>query len=653
MADNVDEVDSDIECDNEHETYDNNNNIDNIISNFNKDTHNISNKSCIYIACKERNIELIKILLEDYNKIDENAYFLVCSNGDIEILDLILEYNKYKNKLDIHTNNEFGLKIACRNNRLEIIKYLIKFGRLNNNRFNIHINDDEIVKIACKYNYIDIVKYIFEQYNGYKRTYTINNEYIQILYSACKSNNIELINYLIEYINCCKMSIKVFTNMFIIAMCYCNTEIIKYLFDKFPNNIRQMKPLTYLINESTRDRLDTIKYFLEDIIIDRKYYIPFFSNNICYNILCDACRYGYINITKYILNYSKKYNIKLDYDMNYECSTFNNACRSGNIELVKLLINITQPTYKFIKYGLNKACICGNYEIVIYLIDLIKQKNIIFNMTDFQYNENIFLNSIKSNNVEIIKLLFKSNSILTPKIKMLCIQMNNHEGFYDSCCIGNFEIFNFLFDYTKKINKPFDIHANIRKLILSAMKSDNISFINYLMCLDKDKTYSIIKGIICNNIILNYINHKITLQYIIEYCFRNNISFNSPFEIKLHKLIEHYCRCGYILYCNFDMIKYIIYLLKHNYNKHKYRLFMFDNCHYPEAVNHGLLKHISNWYDFIFIKKSIKYNSINYIKINTQTNCTHIHRSIINNNLVCIKCYNNLNVIHNYIFFIT
>jgi len=599
-------------------------------------------KSLLYIACKERNIDLIKSILNSCNKIDEEAYFLVCSNGDVETLKLILEYNKYKNKLDIHINNEYSLKIACKNNRLNIIEHLIEFGESNNNKFNVNINDYEIIKMACKCNYVDIVKYIISY---------VNNRYIQIIYSACISNNSELIDYIISFFNLTDMLDNIdiiLHNMFYIATRNDCLEIIKYLLNKYPK-INYMSVSKIYIYSSINDNTNIVHYLFGNIDLYSQHChdstdLLVINNTqnvltkIFESLLNDSCEKGCINIVKYIINCSEKNNIQLDLKGIYDKGPFYYACRSNNIELVQFIIQYTQYDELYIIAGLKQACTMGNYDIVKYLLDIIIQCNITY--TDFEY---LFVVSCKSTNTKLTCYILSYNS----DINNIDVHCFDDQLLYMSCMTGNLDMFKLLYDYSIKINSPFDIHNNLHILLSCVCNSNNIDFIDYLVKYNKENTYNVLKSIINEthtySNILYSVSRKIILQYLIEYCFYNNIVIYSSTEQILIEILESNLSNN----SKNDIIEYIIYLLKHNYNKCKYKLFT------PKRRNlykHNILNNLSRNYIFIFTRKYIDYNSIKYIKSNMH--CTHFIKHVSNNNIVCFKCRGYISIYSDYILHI-
>ena len=552
----------------------------------------------------------------------EEEYLSACSNGDIKSIESIL-HKTYRNiyKLDIHLDNEKALKIACKNNKLNVIDYLIKYGELYNNRFDVRDNDDEIMRIACRHNYIDIVKYLMKYSIKCNKPYNLNESSSNIVYDACKSNSITLINYLIgdHEFNCKSNAENIYCKMLCISCAECCIDVLKYLLYNYTNKLICN---TYInvryIGEYKSDNIDTLKFLLEYYSIKYE-----FQRELIYNdILENACFYGNINVVKFIFEYSNK----IQHKKNITHKMFNYACKSGNVDLVAFFVNFEyfEDLGNFIHFGLINACTLGYYDIVVYLLDYI----ISTCRFDIDWN-NLFVNSCCHGNIKLVKFILDYKH---KNGKQINIYHNNNEAFKNTCLDGNIELYKFLLKYQNKSNN-FDMYFDNFILLLSACKNGNIELINFLLYQDVNKSneilrYTLIEPNYNNPLYLAYINeNEQAFRFIIEYCFKYNIYTN----------LSVYC--SYVQYMssyndNYYFIKYIIYLIKHNYNNtilsYQQQLPVWN-----PFTQHKL--------KLFFVRKCVKQYSTKYNTIE----CKYI----INNNIVCLSSLTHKQIINNYMFY--
>jgi len=579
-------------------------------------------KSQLYCACNERNIEKIKSILISCNKIDEEAYFLVCSNGDIEILELILQNSIKNNKLNIHTNNEYALKIACKYNKLDVLDYLIKFGELNKNRFCIYLKQDELLKLLCEYNNSIIFKYLLEYDNKYGKLFNFHLNNTDLLSWIIKSNNIELLKYMIEYIEFNNEFISEYTQQYIFQIaCSCNyLDIVKYLYYKYTIDIYKYN--IYFRDSCIIDKTDVIGFLLT---CDDKH----FSIYMYITMLEMACYYGNINIVKFLITYSHEK--QLDYDItHYNELLFTNACKSGNIELIKILTTHLSYTSCINYEHLYYVYYSGKYDAIEYILNIVDVNTIRY---DTYYK--LLYAACCSNNIEIVKLLTFHKLYDETINNNYIINILNY-----ICSNGYFKIFNFLCNDISKTNSTI-ISSHLYFLLYKAFTGTNLDLINFLLHFNEQETNKILNKKTEHTPLMYYIRHKELLQCYIEYCFYYNINVDLYNTNTTNYSFTHNSPNDY------DLIVYLIYLSKHNYNKYNHisfeydyedspiysKCFMASQIYYPELVS--IQKYTIN----------IRTYHIKYIKHKT---CTHSHIIIINNNLICLHCYGKYNFINNY-----
>ena len=582
----------------------------------------------------------------------EEAYILACSNGDIKSIESIL-HKTYRNiyKLDIHLDNEQALKIACKNNKLNVIDYLIKYGEAHNNRFDVYVNDNEIMKIACRNNYIDIVKYLMKYSIKCNKPYNLNEMSTNIIYDACKSNSVILVKYLIkdhEFNFKCNAE-NIYCQMLIVS-CYENSiDVLKYLLYNYTNKLICKKNIDYrYISKYKHDNIDVMKILLEYYDIKNQC----INESMYIEILENACRYGNINVVEFIFDYSKK----TRQIINMTNNMFNFACISGNVDLVAFFINFEDfrdfesfedvkhsknfNKSKIIKIGLIEACVYGHYDTIVYLLDYAAGAHIF----DIDWND-LFVNSCRHGSVKLIKFLLDYKYKHGQQIN---IYYNNNEAFRNICSDGNIELYKFLLKYQNKINNnKFDIYFDNFILLSNACNSSNVELIKFLLYQDINASNKILEynliGTSYNNNLLHNIcikGNEQAIKCIIEYCYTYNLYIDLYID---NKYIFGTAFKNYHYY----IIKYLIYLTKHNYNKTNKELIVYNinginniNTFYNEHIKYIIIDFIFKYKELFFIRKCVK----QYSTCCCMDKCTYI----TNNNVICIMDDTRPNFKNNY-----
>ena len=93
----------------------------------------------------------------DYTKFDihtddDYALRLSSKNGSIEVVKFLVEKGA-----NIHAKDDYALSLSSLYGHIEVVQFLIKKGA------NIHANDDYVLKASSKYGHIDIVKFSVEK----------------------------------------------------------------------------------------------------------------------------------------------------------------------------------------------------------------------------------------------------------------------------------------------------------------------------------------------------------------------------------------------------------------------------------------------------------------------------------------------------------
>ena len=119
--------------------------IDNAICIYNENNlHNYPMLSTIFEKmCKNNQLQTIKFVLENIKHINYgNAFDIACREINIELIELLLE-----NSLPIDRETiDKEFVYACKNNKFDIVKILLE----NFSGINVHVNDEYIFKKCCR-----------------------------------------------------------------------------------------------------------------------------------------------------------------------------------------------------------------------------------------------------------------------------------------------------------------------------------------------------------------------------------------------------------------------------------------------------------------------------------------------------------------------
>jgi ankyrin repeat protein len=158
----------------------------------------------IFKAIIEDNISRVKKLLDSgidvniKNSAKETPLYTACRLRNIEIVKLLLEHPN----IDVNIKDEHGdtpLFIACDYNRIEIVKLLLSHPDIDVNVNSGDYYESNPLGRACSYNRIEIVKLLL----GHPSIdVNIQNKLGNTpLHEACESNNIEIVKLLLQHPN--------------------------------------------------------------------------------------------------------------------------------------------------------------------------------------------------------------------------------------------------------------------------------------------------------------------------------------------------------------------------------------------------------------------------------------------------------------------
>ncbi|AQN68743.1 ankyrin repeat protein [Saudi moumouvirus] len=253
------------------------------------------------------------------------------NNVHFEIFKYLIE-----NGINIHSDNNNLLGLACRDGHLEIVKYLVKKGA------DIHVNDDYTLRLACEYGHLKIVKYLVKKGAN---IFSKNNDPLR---KALEKRNLEVATFLVE------KGARVYAKSDIIRLVsyFGNYELVKCLMHfeidpedgecvlKCASSSGELEVVKYLVENgidihadndsalalaSDRGHLEVVKYLVEsgaNIHADKDYALRW------------ASRCGYLDVVQYLVENGANINAKNDYSLRW-------ASENGHLEVVKYLESLS------------------------------------------------------------------------------------------------------------------------------------------------------------------------------------------------------------------------------------------------------------------------------------------------------------------------
>lgn len=293
-----------------------------------------------------------------------------CVFGYLDVAKYLHQFYKF----DIHYCDNLFFIESCQCGRLEIVKFLLD---LDNNIYSNPIGRNGFMA-SCKNNHMDVAKYLYQfaltKYNS-NEVYHLTFEY------ACKNCYLDLakyIHYLDKPINR-NLSSKYLSNLFEYCIDNNQLEISKWLYS-LNNEIDTNSHQNLSFSKSCQNgNLETVKWIYQ-VLNDKIRLDP--SPEILFQAIC---RQGHLEIVKFLFS---KFNIDIHHDNE---QAFHNACRNDNIEIAKWLYEISLNEGKPIDIRANnddvfKRCTVLNHqEICMWLATLCDSYHIIISKKDECY----------------------------------------------------------------------------------------------------------------------------------------------------------------------------------------------------------------------------------------------------------------------------
>ena len=283
-----------------------------------------------------------------------HANFINLCRGNNNFIKIKSYYDKYRNNIDIHKDNNNIWKILCKKNKTDILKYIYDFTKYEDWIFNIDEENDifleeDLFCFLARNGYVEIGKYIYE-----KESIDIYQKYNEPLVLACQECHIDFIEWLYNI----DKNIDIFSDEIVLNYCIYkkNIEVVIW----YKNKLKDAK-------------IDNIMK----------------QNQIMY-ILEKLSGYGELGLVKDILN---------EYDIN-------------EYTLEKCLHNSTSEIklYLLENYEFDKKVIEDEYNYIFQINDLrvikkldeisVKKK---YDLIDYK---NLFLFGVCNNNVKLCKYIY-------------------------------------------------------------------------------------------------------------------------------------------------------------------------------------------------------------------------------------------------------
>ncbi|OHT07998.1 hypothetical protein TRFO_23707 [Tritrichomonas foetus] len=316
-------------------------------------------------------IEYFKIIMLIKNiQFDKSFEQLLCyyySESKTEIIKFVVK----SHKIYLEQNDNSLLGLACQQNDIDMVKFLLENGEINQNlnqmeqRYLVHRHD--LINIACQNNNINLCQLLFAD----KRIIMNDELFPQSLKYACENKNIELIHLLLSRPNISKKSL---LSSIKITCKYEFLEIAQNILKNFQitqEDLISLLPIQeenlllfdlIIKNVSRQNIIQKKEIFVKSLLssIDHGYSQKFIDIQIntifdvitdvetIYSILLRACSNNMVDLVEKIL-YRKRFLYVSKTVGKYESFPLYTACQRGYLDIVKLLlkfpnININQRT---------------------------------------------------------------------------------------------------------------------------------------------------------------------------------------------------------------------------------------------------------------------------------------------------------------------
>ena len=285
-----------------------------------------SGDTALHIACRDNSVDIVRYLIEEIkcdpsieNHRNELPIHLACRHT-LETVKLVIN-NHIRNQRD--GSGDTALHIACRNNAVDIVTYLIKEEEcdplIKNHRNELPIH------LACRHS-LETVKLVINNHIRNQRDGSGDTA----LHIACRNNAMDIVRYLIK--EECDPSIENHMSQLPIHLaCRYSLEMVK-LVSKCTLKPTQSQYRMLLDVACSEGNIHIVKYVFEEWQHNTHIEDPAFNplQFLCY--LHESVTNGHIAVTKYLVT-----QCGCDPMKGQTSSPIETACQTGNVDLVRAL----------------------------------------------------------------------------------------------------------------------------------------------------------------------------------------------------------------------------------------------------------------------------------------------------------------------------
>jgi ankyrin repeat protein len=436
------------------------------LSRVNKYYNKLVTEKILFVTFKKFTLEMREL---NKQKNFQNA----CEHGYI----LVAQYFFNKNITDIHVDNEYAFRHACRNNHTEIVKWLYQLGINICSPINIHVDNEFAFKYFCRNGDMEMAKWLYQLSEDIFSPINIHIDNDQAFALACQSGKIEMAEWLLQ-----PHTQKVRPGPW---RPWLSNKISSATsrFSKENHDFRFREKSVSRINIHANDEMAFVEACGNGHMGMAKWLFQLSINisspiNIhtgIEKVFAEACTQGHTEIAKWLFQLGLDISSPINIHAHGE-RAFGWACGRGQIETAKWLfqlgLDISSPINIHGSLNLSNfinnnfsfddciddekpfewACSRGYLETAKWLfqlgIDISSPINIHID------NEKIFKKTCSEGQIEVAKWLYQLGIDISSPIN---IHDNYEEAFRDACRLGHVKTAKWLFQLGNEISSPIDI----------------------------------------------------------------------------------------------------------------------------------------------------------------------------------------------------
>lgn len=375
------------------------------------------------IACEDGDFDQVKECLLDPTDnyyVDSEPFIAACCNGHVEIVKLLLESDR---QINIHIDYEEAFIGSCRNGHSDVVNLLLS---LDGDRYiDVHSNKELAFISACCYGHLEIVNLLLSLKGERYIDVHVNDEFV--FRNACEKGNINVVKLLLSLTEDRRIDVNRCNEHTFKEACRSgNIGIVKLLLGlAHASNFNETKLTAETPNSISSLLSQNQLKDTEDIYLSR--IINVHSSNE--KAFRNACQNGHIEVVKLLLSLTN------DRYVNVHCfndEAFISACSGGHLEVVELLLSLTGERYIDVhsnnEQAFISACCNGHLKIVKLLLSLIGERYI---NVHSNYEE-AFISACRNGHLEIVKLLLSLKGD-----RYVDIHINQDQAFREVCEYGH------------------------------------------------------------------------------------------------------------------------------------------------------------------------------------------------------------------------